>query len=438
MAPGIKVIIVGGGIGGLALAIMLEAAHIDYFVLERSSALRAMGGSIALNACSLRLLEQLGLWQDIQKIAKPIGAFHLRNDDLSFTGTIDFTFGETHYGYYGYVMTRPALFELLKSRVPSTKVLLQKTVVDMVEDDYGVVCWCSDGTEHRGDILVGADGAYSTVRENMYSRLKMQNRLPPGDDRCLKPTHICVLGVSEVLDPNVFPAVRDKFSTFELMLSQSRHCSVWLSPIEGNRISWCYGSKVDAESPSLANNGNWEKTPSKTERLLDDVYGLPTAYGCKVGDIINSTPKDLVSSVLLEEKFFETWHSKRVVLLGDACHKILPFAGQGAVHAMLDGVCLVNLLYELQGASTSEVEMLFQAYHKERSGSARKAVIGSRLFGQFVIAEGRLAHWVRRIALSVLPHCFTRALTDRVMRDRPQLSFLPQIEDRGAAKAWYC
>lgn len=54
--------------------------------------------------------------------------------------------------------------------------------------------------------------------------------------------------------------------------------------------------------------------------MLDDIRHLPTTFGCTLGDIIGSTPKELISSVVLEEKFFETWHTKRVVLLGDGKH----------------------------------------------------------------------------------------------------------------------
>ncbi|KAF9192708.1 hypothetical protein BGZ50_008265 [Haplosporangium sp. Z 11] len=445
MSSEIKITIVGGGIGGLTLAIMLQAAGINnYIVLERSSVLKAtLGSTIALNACSLRLMEQLGLWPEIQKISKPIAGFNLHHDDLSPIGSIDFSFGERHYGYYGYVMARPALFEVLKSHVPKNKIALKKSVVDVIEDDSGVLCRCSDGTEVRSDILVGADGAYSNVREKMYRRLLAQNRLPAKDAEPLKVTHLSVLGVSKALDLDMFPAVREKFSKFELTLFRNSQYSIWLSPIGGNKISWCYGGEIEQGSSKDARldtpaqvKAHWNWGPSKAQRLLDSIREHPTPYGCTVGDIISTTPKHLISSVALEEKFFETWHSKRIVLLGDACHKVLPFAGQGAVHAMLDGLCLVNLLHDLTSFTTSDFEHVFQTYHRQRSGAARKAVLGSRLFGHFIDSKGYLARWIRKVSLNLLPHWCTRTLVDLVMRDRPQLSFLPIVEDRGLCKAW--
>lgn len=223
----VKVVIAGGGIGGLALAIMFEAAkNIDYIILERSSAHKTLGSTIALNACALRMLEQLGMLPDIRKISKPIGGFDLRNDDLSPIGHIDFTFGERQYGYAGFVMSRPALFDLLRSRVPEGKILLQKQVSNVIETPSEVRVVCADGSEYSGDILVGADGAYSTVREIVYKSLSAQDKLPATDTKPMELTHVVVLGVSEPMDPVKYPRLMDHFSTFEMTLFRDKPLSV--------------------------------------------------------------------------------------------------------------------------------------------------------------------------------------------------------------------
>lgn len=93
-----------------------------------------------------------------------------------------------------------------------------------------------------------------------------------------------------------------------------------MSPVEGDKISWFFGGEIDQDTKGALDpmaKDQWGKIPVGAQQLLDEIQNVPTVYGCKVGDIVNTTPKERVSSVLLEEKFFETWHSKRVVLLGD-------------------------------------------------------------------------------------------------------------------------
>ncbi|KAG0084406.1 hypothetical protein BGZ93_006405 [Podila epicladia] len=391
----VKVVIAGGGIGGLALAIMFEAAkNIDYVILERSSAHKTLGSIIGLNACPMRMLEQLGLLADIIKISKPIGGFSLQNEDLSPIGHIDFTFGERQYGYGGRVMSRPALFDLLLSRVPEDKILLSKQVSNVIETSAEVRVVCADGSEYGCDILVGADGAYSAVREIMYKKLSAHGRLPASDSKPMDLTHVCVLGVSEPMDPVKYPRLMDTFSNFEMTLFRDKPLSVWLSPIHDNRISWCYGGEVVPNSPKKEAWDWGHRTDLKS--ILPEIKNLPTEYGPSV----------------------------------------LPFAGQGCVHAMLDGISLTNLLANLKSTSPEAIEQLLKAHVKHRHQSGRYAVIGSRLFGRLIESKGFIARWIRRICFMFVPHWLVVKIFNRVMRDRPTLSFLPPVKERGVSVSW--
>ncbi|KAF9977283.1 hypothetical protein BGZ73_006432 [Actinomortierella ambigua] len=441
MAPprGLKVIIVGGGIGGLALSIMFERAGIDYEVIERSSTLKTLGSTIGLNACVLRLLEQLGMYPDVERISKPIGGFHLQDEHLDPIGYIDFSFGEKQYGYYGRVMSRPALYEILKNKVPASKVHLSKRIVAVRELEDGVECECSDGVVYRGDFLVGADGAYSQIRQVVQDILRKQGKLAKSDASPLKLRNHCVLGVTSELDHLKFPTLDSKLSQFEIMLFREKPISIWFSPVPGNKISWSYGGAIEKRTAELLSGDTstyWEWGNTAINNIFEEIEHLPTIYGSTVGEIIGATPKELISSVLLEEKFFNCWHSDRIVLLGDACHKVMPFAGQGAIHAMLDGVSLTNLLYDMPSTSSANIRDVFQTYYRERSGSAKKAVEGSRMLGLFFESKGVLPRMLRYVSLNLLPRWTHRVMIDQMMYDRPQLSFLPLVSDRGLSPAY--
>ena len=88
-----------------------------------------------------------------------------------------------------------------------------------------------------------------------------------------------------------------------------------------------------------------------------------------MGDLMDQTPPEVISKVLLEEKLYKTWFYQRVVLIGDACHKMLPNSGRGAVNAMLDAIVLANALFDRQvirEQSLKNVQGAFKQYYEER------------------------------------------------------------------------
>ena len=76
---------------------------------------------------------------------------------------------------------RPALYDLLLAKIPKEKIVFKKKVLKTEQSFEGVSVHCSDNTIYDGDILVGADGAYSAVRQNLYKQLAQENKLPFAD-----------------------------------------------------------------------------------------------------------------------------------------------------------------------------------------------------------------------------------------------------------------
>ena len=87
----VRVLIVGGGIGGLSLANMFERAGIDYIILEKAVRIRALGSSLGLDASSLPVMEQLGLLQDFYRASKPVRQFNFYSESLNSIGKVDFS-----------------------------------------------------------------------------------------------------------------------------------------------------------------------------------------------------------------------------------------------------------------------------------------------------------------------------------------------------------
>ncbi|KAF9934629.1 hypothetical protein BGZ67_003765 [Mortierella alpina] len=379
----IRVTIVGGGIGGLALANMFEKANVHYIILEKATTIRALGSSLGLDASSLPVMEQLGLLDDFYKASNAVRHFNFHNEAIKSIGMIDFSDLEEIGGYPAIILDRPSFYSILLKNVPKHRILYNKRVLSVTQDAEGATASCADGSTYLSDIIIGADGAYSAVRQNIYKSLKQKGRLSHSDDKPLGYNQHCLVGVSAPLDPERYPVLKNDFADFEIVIPRDDPFYTIYMPLPENRISWAVIQNVpraDARKGDGFRFSEWG--PEAAMEMADFVRHQPHPFNGTLGDIIDQTPKDLISKILLEEKFFEAWYEDRVVLLGDACHKVVPSAGLGANLAILEGVHLCNLLVDLPTVSQGNITKVFEEYYSQRSKIAKAALANSRQFGK--------------------------------------------------------
>lgn len=134
------------------------------------------------------------------------------------------TFHRTSYREY--VISRPDLYSLLWRYVPRECILLGKRVLSFQDTDDGITVRCSDNSAYEADILVGADGAYSAVRQHMFKTLKATGKLPSVDDVALPFSCVCLVGQTTVLDPEDFSDLKSKFCEYYSILGVQNMCTV--------------------------------------------------------------------------------------------------------------------------------------------------------------------------------------------------------------------
>ncbi|KAF8949566.1 hypothetical protein BGZ52_005565, partial [Haplosporangium bisporale] len=276
-----------------------------------------------------------------------------------------------------------------------TNIHMNSKVVSLCQDNDGVTVQCSDGTTYRGDILIGADGAYSTVRQSLYESLEKDGKLPETDKEGLGvPKYICM----------------------------------WTtSTIRGNKISWSCMLQLDADPRKddlLTNNAEWG--PSANQAMIDEIYNFPLKNGGVLGHLIDSTDPDLISKVYIEEKLFETWNYGRIALLGDACHKMQPSAGQGAVNAMQDAVILANCLYDIEGPTAEGIAAALQDYREQRYPHAKFQTENSKTLGKIMYGQTWSERLLRTIVYN-MPKWLQSKNYLKASAYRPLLTFLPPV-----------
>ncbi|KAG0339943.1 hypothetical protein BG000_001028 [Podila horticola] len=400
-----KVLIAGGGLGGLTLAILLKKANIPFLVLERAKEVKPLGKShqlkinemtfvtrasnilhlnagtasnstikgsaIALGSNVMPLLKQMGIYDELEQVAKPISHVHVITDEMKTVYSMVFDWLEKVTTYKTFIVPRPDLYDILWRHVPRENILLGKRILSFKQNDHGVTIRCSDNSTYDGDILVGADGAYSAVRQNLFKQLKAVEKLPASDDVTLPFSCVCLVGQTEPLDPEEFPHLKEEYCKDYSILGKDM-CTWCTFTSKNNTMLWMVIQFLDKESEKKNDSfRNSEWGPEAAEFMSNEVRDckIPGGKDGKsrtLGELIDKTPKNLMSKVMLEEKVFDTWYDGRVVLLGDACHKLVPSAGQGGVTAMHDAVTLANWIATLQAPSLSELETAFKEYRAER------------------------------------------------------------------------
>ncbi|KAG0366579.1 hypothetical protein BC939DRAFT_475328 [Gamsiella multidivaricata] len=481
----VKAVVVGGGIAGLAIAIMMDLAGMEFDILERSTGNEpTMSSAIALGPPALRLLEQMDLLPQIERHSKIVAGLTIIDGECRRLERVEGIDGE-RYGYPIRVMSREALHKIFLDRVPKSHLHRGKLVVETLQNPNGVSCKCSDGSTYYGDIIIGADGAQSLTRERMYVQLREQGKLPEADMEASYYGHVTITGISDPLDKSIYPIAHDKESELQIMYTKDAPYTLWYVPIADNRVAWglnhssapkykqhAYSrpyitpelrdsqeliaaasssrpfptvpafTKPQLKAPSLLSSKSSPKmhddwyVPASIdlEKDFSDLLDKRCALGAgTVRDFVARTPKKAISMIDNEERLYKTWYSGRIVLIGDACHEHLVIGGQSVVQGILDGVCLVNLLYDMEFNGPSEFSKAFKKYQSTRISVAKSSVEQTNMIDKIFQSQGFKAGMVRKFMFGIVGSFNLK--NDKLNNNRPQLSFLPFVEDYGSSKA---
>ncbi|KAF9427679.1 hypothetical protein BGZ76_002232 [Entomortierella beljakovae] len=315
-----KVLIVGAGIGGLTLAAILEKAKIPYEIYEKATALKPLGSAMCLGPPVMPMLAQLGIADKFIENAVPITlAKIIAEKDMEVILETDYAYEVAErFGTLSYIISRPKLQNILLDLIPSERIHLNKRVQSYVETDVGIIIKTSDGMTHEGDILVGADGTYSAIRQCLYEQLDKKGQLPSTDKAPLRYSMLCLVGQTRPLEPAGFDFPKEKVCIFEGILCEKKPYLIVVFTTAEKTICWTVVEFLDEESSKEEQSSrNIEWGPEAAETMCQVIRDFPAGCNVTMGEILDATPKEVISKAMLEEKLFETWTSGRTVLIGD-------------------------------------------------------------------------------------------------------------------------
>jgi 2-polyprenyl-6-methoxyphenol hydroxylase-like FAD-dependent oxidoreductase len=356
-----EILIAGGGIGGVAAGLALAIRGLRVRIFEKASDFGEIGYGIQLGPNAWRMLDWLGVMQQID--LHSVHTDHLvLMDALSDRELTRMTTGPkftTRYRAPYTVVHRPDLHgALLDACRKREEVALQtsKELVDFSDLGDRVIAKFSDGSEHEGTALIGADGLRSRVRE-----IVMNDGAPRVSG------HVSYRGVVPVDD------VKDRTHWNDMVIWAGPNLHLVQYRLRGGTVM----NNVATISSQRFKRGfaDW----GGVDELLE-VFSRTTAH---VQEMLGYVGKDK-SWILHDREPKPGWTRGNVSLLGDAAHPTLQYLAQGARMAIEDAVVLAAKLAKSGGNTRAALT----AYEKDRYLRTARVPITSRIFGEILHCDG--------------------------------------------------
>ena len=317
-----KVIIIGGGIGGLAAGLAMLRQGIDVEIYEQSSELKEIGAGIQISSNGTRVLHALGLEQALARVAVIPAQREMRLWNTGQSWKL-FDLGAAVVAKYGtphVFLHRGDLHALLAEGVRREKpdgLQLGRRCVRIEQSADGVEIAFEDGGTARGALALGADGIHSTVRRTLF-----------GADQPVFTG--CVAWRGLVPMDRLPPQVSRTSGTN------------WVGP-QGHVLHYPVRRGELLNCISLVERDDWQveswTVQGTTGEMLNDFRG----WHPDVQVILENIDVPFKWALMVRPPM-ASWTRGRITLLGDACHPTLPFLGQGAVMSIEDAYVLAASL----------------------------------------------------------------------------------------------
>lgn len=351
-------VVVGGGIGGLAAALGLARAGHSATVLERAPQFGEVGAGLQLGPNASRMLDQLGILDAVHLSAVFPGRLTMCDiaDGRQLAGLdLGQAFRE-RYGYPYVVMHRTDLHQALLNACKSNGAISLHTgcdVLDVAErgDTYDVIC--ADGRIFNGSAVIGADGIRSLVRAKLV-----------GDGEPIDSGYVAYRGAVAMSE------ISEHAGLDNVVLWTGHEIHLVQYPVRrGELYNQVAVFKTDTDdndpqaiSSELDRRYEWTCAPVRR--------ALPTIARAKRWRLYDRLP-------------VTKWTRRRIALLGDAAHPMLQYLAQGACQALEDAVCLSDEIVRHDG----DVEIAFAAYERLRAPRTERVQCNARMFGDIIHAD---------------------------------------------------
>ncbi len=355
-----KIAIIGGGIGGLALANCFNRKNIPYTMNERAHQFGEVGAGIGLSESTLTLLSKIGLDKSILDKGRFVRDAVIVDKKGNTIRNVPIENG-------GFCIHRADLIAALSGNIDTDDVEFSAEVSSFKTGENSVTLQFSNGLRESFDYVFACDGINSVFRQQLFPRIQKRYS-----------GQTIWRGIASVELPKDFET-----TYYEFWGENLRFATV---PINRNQYYWY------ACQPAPEGGRDNEET------LKSDLKHLFRSFRNEVGLVIDQTETIIRNDMYDLKPHKEAWHKDRVILLGDAIHATTPNLAQGGCQAIEDAYTLAEFIHK-RGFS----EEVFEDYHKLRFKKVDYIVKQSWNYGKISHQKNRFFELLMSTAFKLIP-----------------------------------
>lgn len=349
------VLIVGGGIAGMSCAIQMRKAGVAVDLIEMDADWRSYGAGLTVTGPTLRALRTLGVLDEVKQGGATWNIAKMHNQAGEYLSSVNLPRLADDLPATGGVM-RPVLHGILSAKTLAlgARVRLGATVAAFNDQGHEVVVTFNDGATAKYDLVVGADGIFSTVRKQLF----------PGAPEPTSTGQVIYRLVAER------PAGFDCTHFF-----MGTDCKVGFNPVSATHMYMFLLHRAAADP--------WISPANQPQTLYEAMEGFG-GFVPQIRDTVRSSNAHSVNYRQLEVLLHPApWFRGRVLLIGDAAHATTPHLASGAGMAIEDGIVLVEEI----GAQSS-LEAALNRFMSRRFERCRRVIENSVELGRLEMNHG--------------------------------------------------
>ncbi|MDH5380545.1 MAG: FAD-dependent monooxygenase [Cyclobacteriaceae bacterium] len=359
-----KITIIGAGIGGLTTAIALKKQGFEVEIFEQSKEFTNAGSGILLAPNAMQVFKTIAVYNDVLQMGNYVKRLKAVTKNLSTLSNMEYKKFEDEYGVKTIAIHRATLHKVLMSHLSDIPIHVNKKVESVYQENEEVQISFTDGSHHKTELLIGADGLHSPIRKSIFNNTSLRDS-----------GQVCWRGISEIK----------------------------LNGGLEEELNECWGKGKRFGFVRISYNQIYWFAVLNKKQYPDSNTNLTSAFELfhpTILNLIKSTPAEkIIHNEIWDLKPIENWFSGNICLLGDAAHATTPNMGQGAAQAIESALALSLCLKE----SPDNTQKAFQRYQELRKEKANYITNTSWRIGKIAQTNNTVLCILRNLISKVMP-----------------------------------